>query len=282
MKGTKVSGYIRLIRPANGLMMFVAVIVGALVSGRASLAPLSMVLWFVTAFCLNSSSMALNDYFDRDVDAISNPNRPIPSGAVGEKGALVLAGMLGLLGLLSAWFTSFEGYLLATTAYLAAVAYNSKLKVTGFLGNLAVSYTVVAPFVYGSLVVAGTVTELVLIFSLLAFLSNTGREVIKGIPDVEGDALRGVKSVARSKGAKFASKLGASLYIIAVALSPIPYFLGHVSFYYLAVVIIADAGFVHSALSITRDPSRENARRVKKLTLAWMTIALASFLVGLL
>ena len=44
---------------------------------------------FITGFMLTAASMAINDYYDREIDAINEPNRPIPSGLNTPKEALV-------------------------------------------------------------------------------------------------------------------------------------------------------------------------------------------------
>ncbi|MCS7135883.1 MAG: UbiA family prenyltransferase [Nitrososphaerota archaeon] len=276
----KLVAYIKLTRPQNGIMMFIAVLVGVLFSEGRTITAYQAILAFVTAFSLNGSSMAINDYFDKDVDAINLPSRPIPSGIVSPKGAIIFSLILGALGLIAATFTSYVCLAFATVAYTSAILYNSFVKTTGLPGNMLVSFNVVAPFVYGSLMIDGTVGERVLIFALLAFLANTGREVIKGISDVEGDALRGVRSVARSIGEKKAAVLGAVLYVSAVCLSPLPYVLGYVSSLYIPIVLVCDSGFVYSSISIIKSPTKENAIKVKNQSLAWMFIALISFIVG--
>jgi len=276
----KAVAYVKLTRPQNGMMMFIAVLVGVLFSESRSLTAYQAPLAFVTAFSLNGSSMTVNDYFDRHVDAINSPNRPIPSGVVSPRGAIVFATALGAVGLAAAAFTSYVCLAFALLAYASAMLYNSTVKVSGLPGNLLVSFNVIAPFVYGSLLSDGTVGARVLMFALLAFLANTGREVIKGISDVEGDALRGVRSVARRMGEKKAAMLGAALYASAVCLSPLPYILGYVSFWYLPAVLVCDAGFIYSSASIVRSPSKENAIRVKNHSLLWMLIALLSFIAG--
>ncbi|MEM2910243.1 MAG: UbiA family prenyltransferase [Nitrososphaerota archaeon] len=276
----KALAYLKLTRPQNGIMMFIAVLVGVLFSESRSITAYQASLAFVTAFSLNGSSMAMNDYFDRHVDAINSPNRPIPSGMVPPKGAIVFSLILGALGLIAAAFTSYVCLAFALLAYASAMLYNSLVKMSGLPGNMLVSFNVVAPFVYGSLLSDSTVGVKVLIFALLAFLANTGREVVKGISDVEGDALRGVRSVARSMGEKRAAILGATLYALAVCLSPLPYVLDYVSFLYVPIVLVCDAGFIYSSVSIIRSPSKKNAIRVKNYSLAWMLIALLSFIVG--
>ncbi|RLG00873.1 MAG: hypothetical protein DRN47_00500 [Candidatus Wolframiiraptor sp.] len=147
---------------------------------------------------------------------------------------------------------------------------------------MIVSVVVVAPFIYGAVLSDGYISPRLITFILPVYLSNLGREVIKGISDVEGDAVRGVRSVARIMGEDFAAKLGAALYVAAVSLSPLPYLLELVGWIYLPIVLIADVGFIYCSLSIIRSPTRENSLRVKKQTLLWMLIALIAFISGAL
>ncbi len=277
---SKLVAYIKLTRPQNGIMMFIAVLVGVVFSESRSMHVYQASLAFVTAFSLSGSSMAINDYFDRDVDAVNSPNRPIPSGKASPKGVIIFSSILGTLGLMAAAFTSYVCLAFAIFAYTSAILYNSLVKTSGLPGNMLVSFNVVAPFIYGSLISDGMIGAKVLTFALLAFLANTGREVIKGISDVEGDALRGVKSIARSIGEKRAAILGAVLYVSAVCLSPLPYILGYVSFLYVPIVLVCDAGFIYSSVSIIKSPTKDNAIRVKNHSLLWMLIALLSFIAG--
>ncbi|MEM2871380.1 MAG: geranylgeranylglycerol-phosphate geranylgeranyltransferase [Candidatus Caldarchaeum sp.] len=272
--------FIRLTRPPNSLMMFFAVIVGMVVSDSYLPSLETIILTLATSYWLTSSSMILNDYFDREVDAVNNPSRPIPSGSVSPRSALTLSFITAGLGLSSALLTSLPCFTLALTAYSVAAAYNWRLKKTGFLGNMAVSFTVVAPFLYGSLVAGGPILGRVVVFALLAFLANTGREVVKGMSDVAGDAKRDVRTVARVYGVEKAALVGSALYMAAVALSPLPYLLNLVSPLYLLVVAAADAGFIYSSIKLIKSPSAEQGRRQKNLTLLWMFLALVAFLTG--
>jgi geranylgeranylglycerol-phosphate geranylgeranyltransferase len=260
--------------------MFVAVLVGVVFSEQRNFQTLHILLAFLTAYGLTGSSMALNDYFDREVDAVNNPTRPIPSGSVSPGSAVALSAVLAALGLASAALISPQSLTVASAAFAAASAYNWKLKKTGLAGNMVVSFTVVAPFLYGSVISDGVVSGRVGVFALLAFLANTGREVIKGMTDVEGDARRNVMTIARVRGLQAAARLGAALYLAAVALSPLPYLLGVAGPLYLPAVSLADAGFVYSCFKLLKNPDPETARRQKNLTLLWMLTALVSFLLG--
>ncbi|MFH7860264.1 MAG: hypothetical protein QXR03_04635, partial [Candidatus Aenigmatarchaeota archaeon] len=113
------------------------------------------------------------------------------------------------------------------------------------------------------------------------FIANTGREIIKGIADVEGDAIKDIKSIARLFGNKIAAKIGALFFIIAVLLSFIPLIYNLVyPLSYIPLVIITDVGFILSSYKIIKISTKENALKIKKNVLIWMLTALLAFLVG--
>ncbi|MEM3489554.1 MAG: geranylgeranylglycerol-phosphate geranylgeranyltransferase, partial [Nitrososphaerota archaeon] len=267
-------------RPPNGLLMFLAVVVGSYVASRSLPQLLELSLSFITAYCLNGSSMVINDIIDKEVDKINDPLRPIPSGRISVKAAIIYGGFLGLAGLFASCITGIGTLIVAIIFYAIANAYNVWLKPLGIIGNVAVSLAVVAPFLYGSVLMLGTISMKVLILGLLAFLANMGREVIKGMVDIEGDALRGVASIARIYGSRKAAVIGAGFILTAVILSPLPTFLGMLGWTYLLLVCFADIGFVYSAIKILLDPTHVKARKVKRELLAWMSIALIAFIIG--
>ncbi len=273
-------GFLRIIRPLNCLMMGFAVIVGAsLVSALDS--SINLLLGFVTSFALTGASMALNDYYDREIDAINEPNRPIPSGAVSPEEALSLGAALSIIGLVAALMTNMLCLLVAVVAWIIFATYTTKGKRTGFLGNLLVSTCVVIPFIYGGFVAENLEVSIV-VFASMVFLSVTGREITKGIVDVEGDKSQNIRTVALLYGERSAAVLSSILSFLAVSLSPFPLLWGLVSPWFLPLVVITDAGLIVSSISLLRDNSRKNARRVKNLDLLWLTTGLLAFLAGTL
>ena len=87
-------------------MMGFAVIVGASLVSTLSFT-ISLLLGFVTSFSLAAASMTINDYYDRQIDAINEPSRPIPKGDVSPKEALIFAAALTTVGLVAAFKTNF-------------------------------------------------------------------------------------------------------------------------------------------------------------------------------
>jgi len=277
-------GYFRLIRPVNCLMMGFAVVVGAALASSTTLVSswLSLVYGFITGFMLTAASMAINDHYDREIDEVNEPNRPIPSGIIKPREALVFATVLTVIGFMAAYLTNVFCLFAAMLAWLIFTAYTVVGKRSGLSGNFLVSTCVAIPFVYGSLAITSKVSLNVLFFVSMVFLSNTGREITKGIVDVQGDRTQGVKTLAVRCGEKKAAIAAASFYSSAVLLSPIPWLLGIVSPWFLPLVAVADFGLAKSSVMLVKDYSRENARKIKKNVLLWFVFGLLAFVAGIL
>lgn len=281
----KAEGIMRLIRPINCTVMGFAVIVGIMVAvpefslkGKAAV---NAVLGFITGFTFLATANVINDYYDREIDAVNEPNRPIPSGVIRPKEALVYASILSAVGYITASLTNrVECFILATVSWILLMYYSTKGKRAGLLGNLVVSVCIALPFIYGGFAAETGVSLILGLFSAMAFLSNTGREITKGIVDVEGDKLQGVRTVAVRYGARTAAAASVCFYAAAVTLSFLPLFLEETSFWYLPFVALADLGFILSSVSLIRNFSRENARRIKNLVRLWMVIGLLAFVMG--
>lgn len=277
-----IAGVLRLIRPVNCAMMGFAVIVGAAIGGRLGFLGSwpSLVLGFFTGFTLTGGSMAINDYYDREIDAINEPRRPIPSGDVTPQKALAISVSLSTVGLFTAWKTNLICLALAFFSWLIMFIYSTAGKRTGLLGNLLVSTCIAIPFVYGGAAVENRLSVLTLLFAIIAFLSNTGREVTKGIVDIEGDVSQGIRTIAVSRGSLMAGRVSAVFYISAATLSLLPLVLGLVSSFYIPFITLTDLGIVHSSYSLVQNTGRENSRKIKNRVLVWMVSGLIGFLVG--
>jgi len=279
---SKLGGYFRLMRPINCLMMGFAVIVGAALATPSvlSLFWLNLIYGFITGFTLTASSMAINDYYDREIDAVNEPKRPIPSGLIKPKEALTFAFVLTAIGFATAYLTSIPSLVIAIIAWIVFVTYTTVGKRSGLPGNFLVSTCVATPFIYGSYAVVNAIELNVLIFASMAFLSNTGREITKGIADVKGDKIQNVKTLAVRYGEKKAAIAATIFYLLAVLLTPIPWLLHLVSFWFIPLVAITDLGLAASSFMLLKDYSRENARKVKKSVLLWFIVALLAFVIG--
>jgi geranylgeranylglycerol-phosphate geranylgeranyltransferase len=257
-----------------------AVLVGVSLTGFDGIIWLNLLYAALTGFTLTGAAMAVNDYYDYDIDRINEPTRPIPSGAVSKNGALALTGVLTAIGLIFAYLVSIYCLIFAFVAWVIMATYSTVGKRSGFLGNLLVSACVAAPFLYGSLVAVDTIRFNVLLFASMAFLSNTGREIAKGIVDVQGDRSYHIKTLAVVFGERKAALAASAFFILAVSLSPLPIIFDLVSIWFVPFVLVTDLGLIWCSFSLLKNPSRENSRRVKKTVLFLFIFGLLSFIFG--
>jgi geranylgeranylglycerol-phosphate geranylgeranyltransferase len=275
-------GALDVIRPVNCAMIGFAVVVGAFVSKPASIPDTQLALGFLTGFFTCAYSMAINDIYDVEVDRVNRPDRPIPSGRISVGGAKRLS-LLALAAGMACALLSLNplGLVIAVAYAFLSWVYSSKAKKTGLAGNLIVASSLAIPFVYGGAVVGGSITgSLLLMMALTAFFSGVGREVVKGMADVEGDAKRDVNTIARSRGLAAASGVGALFFLLAVVTSWVPLATGLASPFYTFGVVLPDAIFIYLAVAIVYRHDAKNAHRVKSVALAGMTVGLLVFIGG--
>jgi geranylgeranylglycerol-phosphate geranylgeranyltransferase len=224
--------------------------------------------------------MVINDYYDREIDAINEPNRPIPSGLINPKQALAFAFILTAIGFIAAFLTNLLCLVIAIIAWIVFVTYTTVGKRSGLPGNFLVSTCVAIPFIYGSATTINTISLNVILSASIAFLSNTGREITKGIADVQGDKTRNIQTLAVRYGEKTAAVAATLFYLSAVLLSPLPWLLNLVTIWFIPLVAISDVGLVASSAMLLKNYSRENANKIKKTVLLWFLVVLLAFLIG--
>ncbi len=273
-----------LLRLEHGFMYALGVVVGIVVSVGLDFSLVCLILGMLTAIFCQASAFALNDYFDYEVDLANRRfDRPLVRGELSRRSALVLAILLAPLGFISAYLISFNAFLLAFAITLLGYAYNIKLKEFGLIGNIYIAFSMSAPFIFGSFVVADTLTPQAGLLATIAFLSGVAREIMKGIEDVEGDALRNARTIARVKGVEFAARVSSILFILAVSLSPIPFLvLEEYKFdlKYLIPVAITDVVLVKVSLDLLKRHEKESIKRYRRLTLLALLFGLIGFLLG--
>ncbi|WP_290596170.1 MULTISPECIES: UbiA family prenyltransferase [unclassified Archaeoglobus] len=273
-----------LFRLEHGLMYGFGVVIGVYVS-NPHFTDFSKVLFgYLTAVFLQASAFALNDYSDYEVDVANNRlDRPLVRGDLSRDAALKSGLLMMPLGFTAAGLISPLALLFAVVVTIIGYSYNIKLKEYGFAGNVYIAFTMAAPFLFGSIVVSDRITESAVLLSSMAFLSGLGREVMKGIEDVEGDALRNVRSIARVMGLRVAALISALLYAAAVLISPLPLLVLEeymTDIKYAIPVVITDVMLLYVAVMVVRKYEKELIPKYRKLTLIAMSFGLIGFLAG--
>lgn len=191
-----------------------------------------------------ASSQAVNDWFDRHVDAINEPHRPIPSGRIPGHWGLYIAIFWTGLSLVWAWYLSPWGFAAAGLGLLLAWAYSAppfRLKQNGWWGNAAcaISYEGLA-WLTGAAVVLGDVLPQGRSF-VLAMLFSVGAHGIMTLNDfksIEGDQRMGVGSLPVRLGVSGAARAACWMMVVPQAIVALLLFTWQAPWHALAVVAL--------------------------------------------
>jgi len=241
------------------------------------------VIGFLIGFFLSGSAMISNDYFDREVDRINRPERPLPSGRVTVSEVWALAISFGILGLLCAAYIGITLLIIALVIWLIGQAYNWKGKDAGLAGNMMVSSSVASTFIIGGISVGGIDSGLVWTFAGLAFFFDLGEEILGGIMDVSGDAIRDSRSLIRTRGRDFALKCSGLAFLAFILVSFIPYLTGWMKSSYLVLICVVDLAVIFYYARLWKIHSPDEGRSITRklylittafiLVVVWMRIA---------
>ena len=216
---------IQLMKPITWIPLIWGVICGAAASGNFTWT-LSNILASLACMLMSGPLLAgftqtINDFFDKEIDAINEPNRPIPSGAISLKQVKVQIWVLLLLGLLVAYLLDLYAkhqfpsvFLLALGGSFVSYIYSApplKLKQNGWLGNYALGASYIALPWWAGQALFGKLTPITAILTLAYSLSGLGIAVINDFKSVEGDKKLGLNSLPVIFGIKSASRISAAL-----------------------------------------------------------------------
>jgi chlorophyll/bacteriochlorophyll a synthase len=181
---------------------------GVVAEGRWLLIALGVVL---AGPLVCASSQAVNDWFDRHVDAINEPQRPIPSGRMPGRWGLYIASLWTGLSLLVSYFLGPWGFAAAAAGLLLAWAYSApplRLKKNGWWGNAAcgLCYEGLA-WVTGASVMLGSIMPRpeILVIALLYSIGAHGIMTLNDFKSIDGDRKMGIASLPVQLGVQGAA-----------------------------------------------------------------------------
>ncbi|QFU83214.1 geranylgeranylglycerol-phosphate geranylgeranyltransferase [Natronorubrum aibiense] len=251
--GETVRGLLELTRPINVIAASVLTFIGAFVAGGVTTEPFAVAAAVAATGVAVGAGNAINDYFDREIDRINQPERAIPRGAVSPRGALGFSLVLFAGAVVLALTLPVAAIAIAAINLIALVAYTEFFKGLPGLGNALVAYLVGSTFLFGAAAV-GNMGPAVMLFVLAAIATLT-REIIKDVEDITGDREEGLNTLPIAIGERRALQLAAGLLVVAVIASPVPYVLEYFGSVYLVVVVPADAIMLYAAIESFEDPT---------------------------
>lgn len=218
------SNILALLKPITWFPPIWAFLCGAVSSGApiADRWPLLLAGMVLAGPAVCGTSQAVNDWFDRHVDAINEPDRPIPSGRVAGRWGLAIAITGTILSLLLG--AALGIWVLAATALglVAAWAYSApplRLKVSGWLGPLTVglSYEGLSWFTGAAVMAGGLPGTPILIVLLLYSLGAHGIMTLNDFKALVGDRATGVRSLPVTLGPDRAARVACLMMAVPQA-----------------------------------------------------------------
>jgi geranylgeranylglycerol-phosphate geranylgeranyltransferase len=264
--------YWEILRPFNCVMASVAAIIGLAIAG--GLQPGGASLIFLTVFLITGGGNAVNDYYDREIDAVNRPKRPIPSGRMSTRAAFYYSLALFAVGCICAGLVNQICLTVAVFNSVLLFLYARNLKATPLAGNICVAFLTGSTFLFGGAAAGSAGLQANQVPFLLSFLVSMSREIAKDIEDMTGDRAGGARTLPILAGERASAALAAAFALSAVVLG----FFAPFGRVYLVIVAVADLFFMLSVLKIARGDATGAQKALKK----GMAVALAAFLAAAL
>ena len=292
---SKLKAIWELMRLEHGVMIAIAILIGSLIALKGEgLPPIDkFILTFFTALFLEASTFALNDYYDLEIDKKNKrKDRPLVRGDLSPKSAIYLFFIFFPLGIICSFFVNLACFVIALITALLAVLYDMKMKKVKLIGNFYIAYVMAIPFVFGGAAVVANeslffeIDPSIFIIALIAFLTGSGREIMKDVMDFEGDKEKGVKSFPKYFGPRKSNVVAALFYLIAIVLSFLPFFMErfeiyYLNNYYLVLVFLTDTMLLSTSLHLLFK-KKPHLKLYRKFTLFAIFFGLLAFLIPVL
>ena len=204
-----ISSIIILIKPITWFPPMWAFLCGAVSSSNISLDSTMLLLigLILSGPIVCGMSQAVNDWYDKEVDAINEPDRPIPSGKIPGSWGFWIAIFMSIIGIMISWFLGFWGFFATLIAIVCAWAYSAepiRLKRSGIIGPSIVALCYEGlPWFTGVAILTSQfpAPNTILVAGIYAF-GAFGIMILNDFKAIEGDQKLGINSLPVTLGPK--------------------------------------------------------------------------------
>jgi geranylgeranylglycerol-phosphate geranylgeranyltransferase len=214
---------------------------------------------------ITSAGFALNDYFDRESDAVIKPKRPIPSGALNLKQVVAVSAVLFSVGLVLALLINWLSFVILLVDSIVLVIYSALVKRwSGFAANMLVGLLVGTAFLYGEAAVFGNITTASLSLCPI-FLGTVGGNILRDV--LSSKAFRvGYPTLPQKIGNRGAVSVASLFFVVTAILAPLPYFLGYFGRYYVFLILSWGIILIYASVRLVASSATvENVKRYERL-----------------
>ena len=247
-----ISSIIILIKPITWFPPMWAFLCGAVSSSNISLDTSIILLigLILSGPIVCGMSQAINDWCDKEVDAINEPSRPIPSGKVPGSWGFWIAVFMSIIGIVGSWFLGFWGFIATVIAISCAWAYSAeplRLKRSGIIGPgiVAICYEGLPWFTGVAILTSQFPSITILLVAGFYAFGAYGIMVLNDFKAIEGDQKLGINSLPVTLGPKKTGLLSclimtlAQIVVIGIFVQLKMYFIAFIIFILLCTQIVA-------------------------------------------
>jgi geranylgeranylglycerol-phosphate geranylgeranyltransferase len=241
------------------------------------------ILIFFSMASITSAGFAINDYFDKDSDAVIKPKRPLPSGSLSLREVITVSTALFAAGLVLASLINWLSFVILLADSILLVVYSALIKKkSGFASNALVGILTGTAFLYGEATIANTISLASLSLYPIAF-GTIGGNVLRDILSLEGDSKVGYPTLPQKIGEPRSARVAAAFFIACGILAPLPFLVGKFSLFYLPLILIWSTLLIYSSIRlVTSAVTVSNVRKYERLiTMSMILLPLALILEGL-
>jgi geranylgeranylglycerol-phosphate geranylgeranyltransferase len=291
MSSTSTKGLVALLRLPYWMMTGGLSLITALAITKGVIQNETAMLTFFSMALITSAGFAVNDYFDRESDAVIKPRRPIPAGIVSLNQVLMISAGLFAFGLALAFLINVLSFLILLVDSVLLLVYSWLVKrKSGFAANILVGLLTGTAFLYGEAVTLGTDVASPFALSLVSLslypiaFGTVGGNILRDILSLEGDSKVGYPTLPQTVGTRKSTVTAAIFFSATAVLAPLPYLLGFFSVYYLGLILVWGIILIYASIKLVTSPATtENVKKQERLiTRSMMLLILALILEALL
>lgn len=259
----------------------------AILTVNGSLNAVTLLLTFFSMAFITSAGFSINDYYDKESDAVIKPQRPIPSGALSLRQVVAVSVVLFLIGLGLASLINTLSLMILLADSVVLVVYSAFLKrKSGLAANIVVGVLTGTAFLYGEAVTLGpnAVSLTALTFASLSLYpiacGTIGGNVLRDILSIEGDAKVGYPTLPQKIGVSRAAKVAAGFFVACGVLAPLPFLVGEFGVLYLPLILVWSAILIYASARLLLSASTvASVRKYERMvTMSMMLLPLALIL----
>jgi|UniRef100_UPI0040495110 4-hydroxybenzoate polyprenyltransferase len=239
-----------------------------------------IVLFFLGSVLMRSAGCIVNDIFDKDFDkkVLRTKNRPIASGKITVKIAILYSCILCLLALLVLLNFNYFTIILALGSMPLAFTYPLMKRLT-YWPQLFLGITFNYGLILGWTAVYGKIDFIPLIFYIGAIFWTLGYDTIYGYQDIKDDEIIGLKSTSIKFKNKAKQFLITCYLVLILILIIIGYMMSFSKYYYFFLIIPFIHLFIYQ-IKIFDHNSPENCLKAFKSNNLFGLIVLFNILIG--